>query len=360
MQVYTLEQAKRGLCPYDDKRFLLADLPDGSPNPDTHAYGHRALRDEVHVDTVPAEAPGADLIVRRAVHVDAEHTANSIKRVEQRAKDNHARVVKKVTKLRRTRRDSNGETIDDDMGDNQPVVPNGDANGELHGNDLALAERAAAARPGTRGRLDNVIDLIARMNHIKVPTSPPPRIPPRTRVPTHGAACQSNLSQAAAACQSPHTLGYFCQLPPTQRAGPSGTFRPPPAKVARAILRESSIDSDDGQDPVPRPAWPPAPVRSLLSSGDEEPTAVAPVEYAAAASQVFLPPPWTSVVPRSQLPPDSESDDEPPIRRRRAARRRVNPFIDAEAGVDGDASADEDDESDADLDGFIVGDDVDD
>ena len=36
-QLYTLEQSKRGLCPYDDKRYLLADLPDGQPNPNTHA-----------------------------------------------------------------------------------------------------------------------------------------------------------------------------------------------------------------------------------------------------------------------------------------------------------------------------------
>ena len=41
------------------------------------------------------------------------------------------------------------------------------------------------------------------------------------------------------------------------------------------------------------------------------------------------------------------------------ARRRVNPFIDAEAGVDGDACNDEgsEDEND-DLDKFIVADDI--
>ena len=46
-------------------------------------------------------------------------------------------------------------------------------------------------------------------------------------------------------------------------------------------------------------------------------------------------------------------------RRRKKARRRANPFIDAEAGVDGDASSDERsyDEID-DLDGFIVVDDL--
>ena len=55
-----------------------------------------------------------------------------------------------------------------------------------------------------------------------------------------------------------------------------------------------------------------------------------------------------------------ESDTEPdPPRRRNKARRRNNPFIDAEAGVDGDASGDEgtEDKND-DLDGFIVADDV--
>ena len=41
-----MEQEKRGLCPYDDKRYLLADLPDGRPNPNTHAYGHCDLAAE--------------------------------------------------------------------------------------------------------------------------------------------------------------------------------------------------------------------------------------------------------------------------------------------------------------------------
>jgi hypothetical protein len=35
-----MEVEKRGLIAYDDKRFLLAKLPDGQPNPQTHAYGH--------------------------------------------------------------------------------------------------------------------------------------------------------------------------------------------------------------------------------------------------------------------------------------------------------------------------------
>ena len=36
-KVYTTKQEKRGLCLYVDKRYLLADLTDGRPNPNTHA-----------------------------------------------------------------------------------------------------------------------------------------------------------------------------------------------------------------------------------------------------------------------------------------------------------------------------------
>ena len=39
-QLYTIEVEKRGLHPFDDKRYLLAPLEDGSPNPLTHAFGH--------------------------------------------------------------------------------------------------------------------------------------------------------------------------------------------------------------------------------------------------------------------------------------------------------------------------------
>ena len=55
---------------------------------------------------------------------------------------------------------------------------------------------------------------------------------------------------------------------------------------------------------------------------------------------------------------EEDTEQEPP-RRRKIARRRLNPFIDSEAGVDLDASNDEesDDEND-DLDGFIVADDI--
>ena len=55
---------------------------------------------------------------------------------------------------------------------------------------------------------------------------------------------------------------------------------------------------------------------------------------------------------------DVNAEPETP-RRQKRARRHVNPFIDAEAGVDGDASNDEEtDDENNDIDGFIVADDV--
>ena len=46
-------------------------------------------------------------------------------------------------------------------------------------------------------------------------------------------------------------------------------------------------------------------------------------------------------------------------RDQKTVRHRVNPFIDAEAGVDGDASNDEESDEENDyLDGFIVADDI--
>ena len=62
-QVYTMEQEKRGLCPYDDKRYLLADLPDGRANPNTHTYGHCDLEAEEHLMAGHPE-PGAELVIR--------------------------------------------------------------------------------------------------------------------------------------------------------------------------------------------------------------------------------------------------------------------------------------------------------
>ena len=81
IQVYTMEQKKRGLCPYDDKRYLLADLPDGCLNPNTHAYGHCDLAAEEHLMADQPE-PGAKLIIRHPKERFARRHARVTKRLE--------------------------------------------------------------------------------------------------------------------------------------------------------------------------------------------------------------------------------------------------------------------------------------
>ena len=58
-----MKQEKRGLCPYDDKRYLLFDRPNGRPNPNTHAYGHSDLAAEEHLVT-DLTKPGAEHVIR--------------------------------------------------------------------------------------------------------------------------------------------------------------------------------------------------------------------------------------------------------------------------------------------------------
>ena len=130
-----MEQEKRGLCPYDDKRYLLADLPDGRPNPNTYAYGHRDLAAEEHL-VADLPEPGAKLIIRHP---------------EERFAQSHARV---------TRRLELAGAIE-----MEEKLPDGDADGELHGDQLLMAELVAASRPGAAIRMGEVIErIIARDN----------------------------------------------------------------------------------------------------------------------------------------------------------------------------------------------------
>ena len=143
--MYTLKQEKRGLCPYDDKRYLLADLPDGTPNPQTHAYGHKDLAAEVEFEADMPELPGTDIII--------EHR-------EERFKNKHARVAKKLRAM----------ATDPELDEEELEIP-----GDLaEAGNWEEAERAAAERPGVDGRIGDVIErLIAQGCGRRTPTPPP-------------------------------------------------------------------------------------------------------------------------------------------------------------------------------------------
>ena len=142
-----MEQEKRGLCPYDDKRYLLADLFDRRPNSNTHAYGHRDLAAEEHL-VVDKPEPCAELIIPIP---------------EERFARRHASVTRGL--------EFAGAI---EMEEELPV---GDDDGELHGGQLLMAERVAAARPGGAIRMGDVIEQIIARDNFEGPNSPPARMP---------------------------------------------------------------------------------------------------------------------------------------------------------------------------------------
>ena len=200
--------------------------------------------------------PGAELIIRHP---------------EQRFARSHARVTKCLELAGAIKMEKE--------------LPNGDANGELHGDQLLMAERVASARPGGAIRLGDVIERIIARDNLERPVTPPARMP---------------------------------ALPTQHRSGPSGLN----AQLPQFRRRVDSSDEDEFE----RPLWPPRCPHLEFDDGDYE----------------------------------QEENTEPELKRRKkTTRRQLNPFIDAEAGVAGDASNDKgsEDEND-DLDGFIVADDI--
>lgn len=146
--IYTIEVEKRGLHPYDDKRYLLANLEDGSPNPNTHAYGHYSIP----ATNIPLNANDASngLVVRVRPPRESIEMCQHKRYIKR-----HKRVEKKLAALEM---DRNEEEWKYD-GDNE------DINGEemldqLNESTLAQAERAAVARPGVGGRLEEAIKRI--------------------------------------------------------------------------------------------------------------------------------------------------------------------------------------------------------
>jgi hypothetical protein len=138
LQIYTIAQDKRGLVPFDDKRYLLADLGPDQPNPNTHAYGHKDLAGVEHFEADMPDRIGETLIIKNR-------------------EDRFLRKHRRVEKLLKAHKKA---TQVDDVDEDFEEMPDGDANGNLDGEQLAQAERAAASRPGAAGRLRDVIASI--------------------------------------------------------------------------------------------------------------------------------------------------------------------------------------------------------
>ena len=108
-------------------------------------------------------------------------------------------------------------------------LPDYDADGELHGDQLLVAEREAVARPGGAIRMGNVIERIIARDNLDRPVSPPDRM------------------------LAPHTQ---------QRAGPSRLN-------AHLLPFRRRVDSSD-EDKPERPVWPPRRLHLEFDDGDYE------------------------------------------------------------------------------------------
>ena len=148
LQVYSLAVKKCGLIAYNDKRVLLADLNNGQPNPNTHACGHYSQVNEVQVEDAEEQAAaGNDL-----------HIITQKQKHEARLQRKHAIALKRAKR----------GNIDDSSEDDEA---------ELGGDDLVVAQLAAAARPGTSVRINDVIEQICARQNLQRPTSQPPFMP---------------------------------------------------------------------------------------------------------------------------------------------------------------------------------------
>ena len=115
----------------------------GQPNPNTHAYGHNSLINEIQVEeTAEPATAGNDL-----------HIVTREQRHEARFARAHTLAIK------RARRGNPYDSSDVDEA-------------EIQGDDLVNAERAAAARPATSVRINDVIKQICARQNLPRPTSP--------------------------------------------------------------------------------------------------------------------------------------------------------------------------------------------
>ena len=146
--MYSLAVEKRSLIAYDDKLVLLVDLDNGQPNLNTHAYRHYSLVNKVQVEeTEDQAAAGNDLhIVTR----EPKHKA--------RLQRKHAIALKKARRGK----------LDDSLEDDEA---------EVIGDDLIVAQRAVAERPGTSVQINNVIEQIFARQNQQRPTSLTPLMP---------------------------------------------------------------------------------------------------------------------------------------------------------------------------------------
>ena len=334
-RVYTLEVQKRGLHPYDDKRYLLDNLADGSPNPNTHAYGHYAI--PVAATVLDETEPGTGLVV--SVRPPRESVD---KCKDKRYKRKNKQVQKKLAGLEMAENESDWEYDGDG-------VPDGDAQGELHGAALAQAERAAAARPGLAVRMGDVIERL--MVNAAAQSRDPQVEEPQTEVEA-GAEHFEGEAEAGDASEAESDWQPFpWEQPVSEPDENEENVQPEPKR--RAVRRPAP------ESPVLIPLSPVDPNRAGPSGWHAPPT-TAGTRARTARRIVYSSDEEEAEAGSAQLVAEQETAHrrEKRLKIRRAARQFIETMAQAEGEADSEQELESDDESTASDDSFIVGNDV--
>ena len=331
--VYTLEIQKRGIHPYDDKRYLLENLADGSPNPFTHAYGHYAI--PVAATVLDQTDAGNGLVV--SVRPPRESIDKS---KDRRYKRKNKQVQKKLAGLEMDANESDWEYDGE-------AIPDGDAHGELHGAALIQAERAASARPGVAVRMGDVIErLIIRANGVSRDAS----VEAAQNEPDVSDENNEHLADVVDESQPESDWQAFpWEQPAIEQDKNEVTL--PPVNKKRAVIRHSppspiplrSLDPNragpSGFHPIAESSGHRARSdRRIISSSDDE-------EAEAASAQLIV-------------EQEKEQRRENKLKIRRAARQFIDTMAEVQGEEESERELESNDDSTASDDSFIVGDDV--
>jgi len=223
-------------------------------------------------------------------------------------------------------------------------VPDGDTQGELHGEALHQAERAAAARPGLAVRMGDVIERL--MANATSQSRDPPAEEPESEENFTPVAEPDEASEAGSDWQA-----FPWEQPVSEPDENEENVQP--ERKRRAVVRS------DPPSPIPIPLSPIDPNRAG-PSGWRPPTA-ASVQRGHSGRRIdSISDKEEAEVNSAQMVAEQEAAHrrEKRLKIRRAARQFIETKAAAEGEADSEQELESDDESTASDDSFIVGDDV--
>ena len=223
-------------------------------------------------------------------------------------------------------------------------MPDGDAHGELHGEALHQAERAAAARPGLAVRMGDVIERLMESATCQSRDPPDPEPETEENIGTEAVAVEANKAE-------PEWQAFPWEQPEIESE--ENDVNVQPERKRRAVVRP------DPPSPIPIPLSPIDPNRAGPSGG--RPEADASLASGRSLRRIDSSSDDESAEAGSaQMVADQETAHrrEKRLKYRHAARQFIETMAAADGEADSEQELESDNESTGSDDSFIVGDDV--